>query len=113
MHSFTVTYGIVGTGHYDYHKVYHQLALGDDIRLSRDPQNQYDPRAIAVYHPKSDSKLGYIPRASNELLAQMMDAGFHAKALLVEHRTVGHPDARMRVLISLQDEAFDVSPEAE
>lgn len=50
------------------------LAAGSTVRLVREPENPCDALAIRVENP-SGEKLGYIPRASNAVLARLLDAG--------------------------------------
>lgn len=48
------------------------------IRLVREPDNEYDPNAIAVFLPKrlmGGAQIGYLRRPSAELLARKLDAG--------------------------------------
>lgn len=49
------------------------LREGQRLTLSREPRNDYDHRAIAVYI--DGRKAGYIPRRSNHLLSRIMDSG--------------------------------------
>jgi hypothetical protein len=42
--------------------------------LQREPTNQYDPLAIMILST-AGHHLGYVPRAKNEVLARLMDAG--------------------------------------
>lgn len=52
---------------------YHQLEKDEALDLVREPDNEYDENAIAVY---SDGiKIGYIPRTMNADLAEAMDEG--------------------------------------
>ena len=55
------------------------LHPGKPLRLVREPDNDCDRWAIAVY-TTDDRKLGYITRFKNEPIARMMDEGgcFHA-----------------------------------
>ena len=50
------------------------LKKGDRLSLLLEPKNKYDEKAILVLDPKG-KKLGYIPRAKNEVLYHLMDAG--------------------------------------
>lgn len=50
------------------------LKPGDELRLYRDPDNEHDEWAVAVYATEED-KLGYISRFKNETIARLMDAG--------------------------------------
>jgi hypothetical protein len=48
------------------------------IRLVREPENKYDPNAIAVYLPRTidrGKQLGYLRRGAAELLAPRIDDG--------------------------------------
>ncbi len=50
-----------------------QYMQQDDIlELRRDPKNEHDPFAIALYWQQE--MIGYLPAASNETLARLMDA---------------------------------------
>ena len=55
------------------------LETGQMFQMVREPENQYDCWAIAIY--LKDYKLGYVPRAQNEIIARLMDAGklFYSK----------------------------------
>lgn len=51
-----------------------ELVPGTELRLFREPENDYDQWAIAVY-TQDDELIGYITRFKNEAIARMMDAG--------------------------------------
>ena len=53
--------------------IWSSLAVGATLKLVREPNNTHDPDAVAVYFQKQ--KLGYVPRAENSAIAQMMDRG--------------------------------------
>lgn len=50
------------------------LHEGDRLYLKREPDNEYDSMAVAVYDSKS-RQMGYLPKESNTFMATMMDAG--------------------------------------
>lgn len=50
------------------------LQPGYELLLFREPDNQYDEWAVAVYLTKQD-KIGFISRFKNETIARLMDAG--------------------------------------
>jgi hypothetical protein len=54
--------------------------IGDEVKLTREPENLNDKVAIAVYW--RSEKLGYVP-AGDERLAIHMDAGFEVFAHIV------------------------------
>lgn len=61
---------------YQYHRgqeVEHLIRPEMPLRLVREPENCYDDQAIAVYH--GDTRIGYIPRYDNPVLARLLDAG--------------------------------------
>lgn len=47
---------------------------GDILAMKREPQNEYDELAILLFTERGE-KAGYIPRAQNEVIARLMDAG--------------------------------------
>jgi hypothetical protein len=57
------------------------LAAGQRLALKREPQNPYDPLAIAVYTP-SGSRIGYLPRRLNEVPSFLMDSGYPLEAVI-------------------------------
>ncbi len=64
-------------------KLLRSLTPGTELVLRREPENAYDPWAVAV--DTADGRmLGYITRFKNETLARMMDHGHHFEAR-VEH----------------------------
>lgn len=50
------------------------LETGAKFRLQREPQNEFDEMAIAVYDSENN-KLGYVPKSKNEIPARLLDAG--------------------------------------
>lgn len=63
------------------------LETGANLRLQREPENKFDPSAIAVYDAQNNI-LGYVPRAKNEVLARLLEAGKHLSAKLVAKDTL-------------------------
>ena len=50
------------------------LRIEDILDFFREPENQYDKQAIAVKTAEG-VKIGYVPKADNEIFARLMDAG--------------------------------------
>lgn len=72
---FLIEVHIAGTTHIDNMDVLEpKLTEGVEVQFFREPNNQYDTRAIVV-KDKGGNKLGYIPRDKNEILSRLMDAG--------------------------------------
>lgn len=72
---FLIEVHIAGTTHIDNINILEpKLSEGVEVQFFREPNNQYDSKAIAV-KDKEGNKLGYIPRDKNEILSRLMDAG--------------------------------------
>lgn len=66
-------FDVAGTRFWDASLVVHDLEAGDSVRLIAEPDNPHDSNAVAlVWH---DTKLGYVPRALNEIPAQLLRFG--------------------------------------
>lgn len=65
------TYSIVGTNHTGKEAFVNGLETGTAVVLVREPRNQYDPMAIAVYI--GGERVGYIPKRQNQVLANFID----------------------------------------
>ena len=61
------------------------LKAGDGLLLLREPDNPHDERAVRVLDQR-EKFLGYVPRASNEPIAALMDAGKRLYAEVEEVR---------------------------
>ena len=59
------------------------ITPGKELMLFREPENEYDEWAVAVYLTEND-KLGYISRYKNETIARLMDAGKRFTAVVEE-----------------------------
>jgi hypothetical protein len=65
---------VAGTGYCDeIDTVFKELKPDCILRLQRDPKNQYDELAVGVYY--GDTRIGWVPRKQNMVLAHLMDAG--------------------------------------
>jgi len=65
---------IAGTSYRDVKAIEPSLLPGAFLALKREPQNPHDALAIMIFD-ESGHHLGYVPRAKNEALARLMDAG--------------------------------------
>lgn len=72
---FLIEVHIAGTTHINNIDILEpKLTEGVEVQFFREPNNQYDAKAIVV-KDKEGNKLGYIPRDKNEILSRLMDAG--------------------------------------
>lgn len=69
-------------------RLLNRLKPGTLLSLRREPENSYDPWAIAVYADKK-TKLGYITRFKNETIARMMDHGHKFQAFVESAEETG------------------------
>lgn len=72
---FLIDCKIAGTGHVDaIEKKTSSLEKGTLLTFKREPDNPYDQLAIQILN-ENNERIGYVPRAKNEILARLMDAG--------------------------------------
>lgn len=60
------------------------LSIGDTVILEREPANEFDPNAIAIYWGAGRIKIGFVPRNQNGALAVLMDEVYITTAKVVE-----------------------------
>lgn len=72
---FLLECDIAGTGFVkDIEKKAAALNVDSIVKLVREPANKYDPMAIRIDNADGE-KLGYVPRAQNEVISRLMDGG--------------------------------------
>jgi hypothetical protein len=79
---------VAGTSYQDLQDVEPGLKPGDRFLLIREPENQFDKFAVAIYTAEK-MKLGYLPRMKNESVARLMDAGKTIFGSLVSKKWTG------------------------
>lgn len=75
---------VAGSDRYAAPVLIHQLGEGVVLGLRREPENNYDARAVSVWTADGQQKLGYVPRVHNQALANLMDAGLVTEARVTE-----------------------------
>lgn len=65
---------IAGFTYYDGIDVYRKLKVGVELRAVPEPENRYDPCAVALY--LGDKKLGFIPRECNGDISKFLNLGY-------------------------------------
>jgi len=75
---------LAGRQYYDADEVWEDIKVGTMLELERETGNLYDPNAVMVCLSKRTGrehveryKLGYIPAAKNEAIAQLLDMGWN------------------------------------
>lgn len=92
---------------FQYHQgkaLWEEIKVGDELTLTREPDNPYDAKAIRVeWHGQ---KLGYVPRRENADIARIMDNGAHLVARISRLMESRDPWQRIRfeILVPLKSE---------
>jgi hypothetical protein len=64
---------VAGTSFRKLDKVEAELQSTVELQMKREGKNEFDDYAIALYF--KETKIGYIPRDKNEVIARLMDSG--------------------------------------
>jgi hypothetical protein len=73
---------IAGFQYYAGDELFPELWVDTPLLLVREQDNKYDTNAVAVHYKQY--KLGFVPRADNTAVAQMLDRGEWLSARVVE-----------------------------
>jgi hypothetical protein len=79
--------------------IWPSLAVGEKLALMREATNTHDTDAVAVYF--QNNKLGYVPRAENSAIAQMLDRGETLEARISKLLMDEDPSERVRFTVFL------------
>lgn len=90
---------LAGFTHYMGESVWPLLSEGDPLALVREHDNAFDEQAVAVYW--NNLQLGYVPRAQNTAIAQMLDRGAVLESCVMAKNETASPDQRLRFCIRL------------
>ncbi|MEI6089048.1 MAG: HIRAN domain-containing protein [bacterium] len=71
---FLIESQVAGTAYHNLKEIEPYINIADNMVFIREPENQYDNKAIAIMDVKGN-RLGYIPKEKNEILANLLDAG--------------------------------------
>lgn len=87
---YLINVHIAGTSYIDnINELEPELVKGKKLNFFREPNNEYDERAIVIKNENGD-KLGYVPRNKNEILSRLMDAGKLLYGEVYEKELVGN-----------------------
>lgn len=67
-------FDLAGFTYWDGAEAFDKLKIGFRLRFEREPDNKYDPKAVAIHF--EGYKLGYVPRADNSEIAKLCDQGY-------------------------------------
>lgn len=98
-----LSFHVAGFSHWYGFDVLDKLTPGAKLRLVPEPDNPYDPHAVALY--KGKVKIGFVPRDHNQTLAQLLYFG-HGKAFECRVTHVvsdAHPERMVYARILVKD----------
>jgi len=94
---------IAGFTYYNGVDVFEDLKIGKELLLKAEPENPYDPNAVAIYYQKD--KLGFVPRDKNDALSKFLNLGysdmFEVKINQVNPNT--YPEKQIRVVVRIKE----------
>ena len=98
-----------------HHKPYRRglmktIVVGADVVLKREPDNEFDHRAIAVYL-QNGLRLGYLPKWINHIPSRLLDAGHEVLCTITKFNSDDDPWHMVKVAILLK--AFPSPPKCE
>lgn len=77
-----------------------QVEPSAGLCLAREPENEHDPRAVAVLNEKGE-RIGYIPRTRNVRLAGLLDCGRSFRVKVTEFAEGHRKCPTLRIAIAL------------
>lgn len=99
------TFHIAGFTYYDGIDVYRKLKIGEALILKAEPDNKFDPNAIAIYY--KTTMLGYVPAEQNELISKFFRLGYIDifEAKISQKAEDAHPEKQIRVSVRIVPKA--------
>lgn len=81
--------------------VFQQLTIGSALTLKAEPENRFDPYAVAVYF--NETKLGYIPKEKNKEISKFLNLGYSQifEAHINRITADSHPEGQIGVVVRI------------
>jgi hypothetical protein len=94
---------IAGFGHHEGLSVISDLRLGTKVELRHEPNNPYDPHAVAIYF--NGNKIGYVPQGKNSEMFLFLYYGHDdlLEAYINMFDDDAHPERQFRVTVKVID----------
>lgn len=89
-----------GSSHYAAATKRAALSPGSTVRLVREPENEFDGNAIAIYANTGGSPIGYVNKMNARRLAKRLDSGEEFVAITTRGSAAGRDDEGTTVLIT-------------
>ena len=95
---------IAGFGYWDGCEVFEQLKIGTKLDLVREPDNHFDPCAVAIYF--GEYKLGFIPFGKNHDISKYLDMGLGDiyEVRITRLTPDAHPENQVGVILSIKNQ---------
>lgn len=99
---------LAGRMYHEADEVWNELRVGTRLRLERDEENRYDPKAVAVMYdnPETDETtlLGYIPSDKNFILSTFLDMGWKHifECRICQINPDVHPEKQIQLVIKVK-----------
>lgn len=92
-----VHFNITGFSNYDDAEAFGELKMRLKLNISLGTDNKFDPNAVMISY--KDCKLGYVPKAVNEIFGKLLRAGTKNTVTLIQRlNRTDHPEQRVRVV---------------
>lgn len=99
-------FNVAGFSFYEGPMAFKKLAIGTKLKLKAEPDNAYDPRAVAIYYKKK--KLGFVPRRCNYSISHFLEAGYNPFEVRVQSiDKTAHPESQLSVVVYLKPKEID------
>lgn len=92
-----------GVTHYEEAVMAASLSPGTKLRLVREPTNEFDTNAIAIYSDRGVGPLGYVNRQNAARLAKALDAGQSFAAITLSGSPAGRDGDPFTILVARPD----------
>jgi hypothetical protein len=94
-------FNIAGFTFYEGALAFEHLKIGTELDLKPEFENIYDDNAVAIYY--NDYKLGFIPRAKNHAIAELMRAGVNVFETRVQRMCAEYdPEYQIQVIVYIK-----------
>ena len=91
-------FNVAGFTYWEGALVFNQLQIGTELTMVFEPDNRYDPKAVALYF--SEHKIGYIPRTHNDPIAKLLEMGHNPFVCHIQRLDpTAHPEEQVGVVL--------------
>ena len=97
------TFHIAGFTYYDGIDVFKNLKIGKELSLKAEPENRFDPNAVAIYY--QENKLGFVPTGENELIRKFLNLGYTDlfEVKINQVSPDAYPEKQIRVVVRIRE----------